>query len=244
MQDAMTLSTTEDPANPANGEVSVDHERLDRLKYATGLLGTQQGLNTALFGAFPFFSEVHVRWPRGWAALAWLAGMVIFGAAWRSWIPKYYQKRFGQVEPREMSAKQFAILFMVLIALFSFGQPVARYLDPMFSGVTTRLHLAISDPSHEINLGPSLLWMALFLIGLRWPPRRMNGERLCFALFGLLAFLSIALFPVWHPDAGKLEVWRVLNAGGLGLTLIIQGFYDHIVLVRALPKRVAEGDDE
>ena len=91
----MTLSTTEDPANPANGEVSVDRERLDRLKYVTGLLGTQQGLNTALFGTFLFFSEVPVRWPRGWAALAWLAGMVIFGAAWRSWIPKYYQKRFA-----------------------------------------------------------------------------------------------------------------------------------------------------
>ena len=152
-------------------------------------------------------------------------------------------KTIRHVEPREMSAKQFAILLLVFVGLFFFGQPVARYFDPLASAFLRRVHLLISDPSHQINLGPSFLWLGLLLASLLWR-RKIDRQWLCFLLFGLLAFLSIALFPVWHPDAGKLEVWRVLNAGGFGLSLIAAGLYDHIVLVCALPKRVAEGEDE
>jgi hypothetical protein len=41
-----------------------------------------------------------------------------------------------------------------------------------------------------------------------------------------------------------VEVWKILNTGGFGLSLIATGLYDHIILVRTLPKRVPEGDDE
>jgi hypothetical protein len=124
MQDTTALST--------NGELSVDHKRI---KYVTGLLGTQQqGLNTALFGTFLFLMEAPLKWPRGWAIdLAWLAGMLIFFAAWRRWIPTYYRERFGRVEPQEISAKGFGILLLVLIALILFGQPVTRRLEPLAS---------------------------------------------------------------------------------------------------------------
>ncbi len=43
---------------------------------------------------------------------------------------------------------------------------------------------------------------------------------------------------------GRSWFWKVLNAGGIGLSLMAMGLYDHVVLIRALPKRVAEGDDE
>jgi hypothetical protein len=233
MQDATAPST-------ANAELPVDHERL---KYVTGLLGTQeQGLNTALFGTFLFLMEAPLNWPRGWPfGLAWLAGMLIFFAAWRSWIPKYYRYRFGRVEPQEISAKGFGILLLVLIALMLFGRPVARGLEPLASSFLGRLHLLISDPSHQINLWASSFWMASLFASLLWR-RRIVGRWFCF--LGLLASLSVALFPIWHPAAERLEIWKVLNGGGVGLSFIAIGLYEHIVLVRALPTRVAEGDDE
>ncbi len=46
---------------PINGEVTVDHERL---RYVTRLLGSQQGLNTALLGALVFW--VNVKDTRDW----------------------------------------------------------------------------------------------------------------------------------------------------------------------------------
>jgi hypothetical protein len=233
MQDATAPST-------ANGELPVDHERL---KYVTGLLGTQeQGLNTALFGTFLFLMEAPLNWPRGWPiGLAWLAGMLIFLAAWRSWIPKYYRERFGRVEPQEISAKGLGILLLVLIALILFGLPVARGLVPLASSFLGRVHLLISDPSHQVNLTASYFWLALFLANSLWR-RGIFGQWFC--LLGLLASLSIALFPIWHPSAERLEIWKILNAGGFGLSFIAIGLYEHIVLVRALPKRVAEGDDD
>lgn len=233
MQDTTVPST-------ANGELSVDHKRL---KYVTGLLGTQQqGLNTVLFGTFLFLMEAPLKWPRGWAIdLAWLAGMLIFFAAWRRWIPTYYRERFGRVEPQEISAKGFGILLLVLIALILFGQPVTRRLEPLASSFLGHVHLLISDPSHQINLGPSSFWLASLSTSLLWR-RRTDGQWFCF--LGLLASISVALLPVWHPGAETLGIWKMLNAGGFGLSFIAIGIYEHIVLVRALPKRVAGGDDE
>jgi len=239
MRDAAAQATT-------NSELPVDHERL---KYVTGLLSTQeQGLNTALFGTFLFLMEAPLKWPRGWAiSLAGLAGMGIFFAAWRRWIPKCYRKRFGQVKPLELSAKQFAVMFLGLIAfaitLAFFGRPATHYFNPIASSFLDRVHKAISDPSHQVNLTPLSFWLALLLGSLLWR-RKIRGQSFCLLSFGLLAVLSIALLPMWHPGAERLEIWKILNAGGLGLTFIALGLYDHIILVRALPKKVAEGGDE
>ena len=223
-----------------NRELSVDHERL---KYVTGLLGSQQqGLNTVLFGTFVFLMEGPFIWPRGRAIdLACWAGLVVFVAAWRRWIPKYYQKRFGHVQAHEMSAKQFAILLLVFVSLFFFGQTIARYLDPVASSFLGSVHMRMSDPSHQINLVPSFFWLASLFAGLLW---RRRIDSLWLGFLGLLVFLAIALFPMWHPGAERLVMWKILNAGGFGLSLMAMGLYDHIVLVRALPKRVAEGADE
>jgi hypothetical protein len=60
----------------------------------------------------------------------------------------------------------------------------------------------------------------------------------------MLGFTSIVSYAIWHPDAKQLGLGKLLNAGGPGLSLMALGLYDYIVLVRALPKRVAEGDDE
>jgi hypothetical protein len=235
----------ENPNSPVGPEGSVDHERL---RYVTSMLAGRQGLHMVLLGIPLFLMDVigALNPPTGW--LRWLTGFGIVGIlvisiqAYRGdWVSRYYRQRFGYVESREMSARQFAILLLVFVGLFFFGQPVARLVAPFGSAFLGRVHLLISDPSHRVDLRASFLWMA-FSIG-STSRRRVDSRWLCFS-FGLLASISVALFPMWHPDAEKLELWRILNAGGMGLTFIILGLYDHIVLVRALPKRVAEGDDE
>ena len=59
-----------------------------------------------------------------------------------------------------------------------------------------------------------------------------------------LGLASVVAYAIFHPDAKELGLWKLLNAGGFALSLIAMGLYDHFVLVRALPKGVAEGDDE
>jgi hypothetical protein len=240
----MSTVTSGKPDTQAGG--GVDHERL---KYVTRLLSAQQqGGNTVLLGALLFWIEAndiwHWHWASGWVGgMAWLVGLVVFVRASQRWIPRYYERRFGHVEPQEISAKQFGILLLVLLAMAFFSWPIANYFEPTVSNFLGRVHVMISDPSQQVNLLPSFLWLTAFFTSLLWP-RKMGRQGLCFELPGLVAFASIALFPIWHPDAKQLGLWKVLNAGGLGLTLIAMGLYNHIVLVRALPKRVAEGDDE
>ncbi len=152
--------------------------------------------------------------------------------------------RFGSVQPHELSAGQFAILLSILVALLFVGQPIAHCLDPRVSMFVHQAHLMISDPAHQINLWPSFLWIVLFLSSLRWRMRNAERPQLYFFLGGLVGFASIAIYAAWNPDAKQLRLWKVLNAAGFGLSLIAMGLYDHIFLVRALPRIVADGDDE
>jgi hypothetical protein len=229
----------------ASGEVTVDHERL---RYVTRLLADQPGLNTALLGTFLFLEEI-LDLVSGWwtllAGLAMLVGFKSYLAASKRWIPEYYQRRFGSVQAaRKPWSKWDALFFlaflMLLLVWIFLGQPIAHYLDP----VASRLHKLISDPGREINLWPSLLWAVLFCGSLRGHMSSIERQRLYFMLLGMIGFGSVASYAIWHPEAKQLGLWKILNAGGLGLSLIAMGLYDHIVLVRALPKRVAEGDDE
>ena len=229
--------------SPANYEVPVDH---DRLRYVTSLLGSQQGLNTALLGTLLFFLNTReiLGWPGGWwGVLVWVAGIVglrIYSAAYQRWVPDYYQRRFGSVQaaPKPWS-RRGAISFLVILALLFIGWPTAYYL-----GLFGRLHRMISDPARQIDLLPSILWMLLLCRSLRWRMSGIERQRLYFQLVGMVGFASIVTYAIWNPDAKQLVWWKVLNAGGLGLSLITVGLYDHISLVLLLPKRVEEGGDE
>jgi hypothetical protein len=227
-----------------NGGVSVDHERL---RYVTGLLGSQKGLNTALFGAFYFFISIDriSGWSSVWSSgLALLVALAFFLAAHQRWVPRYYERRFGFVQPQEPSAWWFGLLLLTIVLLLFIGQPLAHYLDPKVAGFVDWMHLKISDPVHQIDLSAPFLWIAVSLSGLRWHIRSWERPQLSFLLCGLVAFSLIAAYGIWHPDARQVWFWKVLNAGGFGLSLMAMGLYDHVVLIRALPKRVGEGDDE
>lgn len=231
------LTVEQQSDEPTNWEVPVDHERL---RYVTRLLGSQQGLNTALVGMLLLLAEISN--PGGWwdllALPASLLGIKIYLAASERWIPAYYQQRFGSVQAtRKPWSKWDALLFLAFLVLLFvwifFGQPIAHYLDPMAS----RLHILISDPGRQINLWPSLLWMWLFFSSVRWHIPSIERQRLLFLLGGLVAVSSITVYGILHPDARQFTLWKVLNAGELGLSLIAMGLYDHIILIRTLPKK-------
>lgn len=236
------------------GKMKADHERL---RYVTKLLGSHQGLGlrTALLGTVLFFlntGKILQHWVSTWsillAALATVAlqigGAKILIAA-DSWIPEYYQRRFGSVQAARAPTSKWNAFFSLAVlltfpVLLFFGRPIAHYFDP----VASHLHMMISDPDRQINLWPSLLWAVLLCGSLRWHMSSIERQRLYFILAAMIGFASIVSYAIFHPDAKQLGLWKLLNAGELGLSLMALGLYDYIVLVRALPKRVAEGDDE
>jgi len=244
-----TATSETQPDSHADGGVPVDRERLE---YVTRAVNSPTLLMVGL-GTVVFLLELRDMWsgPKGWlTALAKAALLVVFVVAVRrDWIDRYYQKRFGSVEaPKtpKLSRKE-AIFTLVLIFLFFFlilvGWPLDHYLK-LTSRVMDRVHAMMSDPTQQINLGPSLYWMALFLASLGRRPGRIERQDQCFALSVLIAFAFIAGLAVWHPGVRQSEPWRVLNAGEFGLGLIAWGLFYHIRLTLLLPKRVSEHDDE
>lgn len=227
--------------SPANREVPVDRERL---RYVTRLLGSQPGLNTALIGTFVFFLSAEKVLNGWWSLLAWVAALVglrIYFVADQRWMPKYYQQRFGSVRAaREPWSKWDALLGLAFLVLLVIGWPIAHYFNPIASRLLGNLHTMISDPAGQIDLSPSLLWIAAFYGSLRFRMR----QRLYFVVVAMIGFASFVFYAVWYPEAKELGLWKILNAGGLGLSLIALGLYDYLSLVLLLPKRVEEGDDE
>jgi hypothetical protein len=238
------MTSSEQLGGTADGEMPVDHERLH---YVTRILGAQQGLYTVLFGMLYLLMEFGDVWEwRGkWLIrLTVQAGIATLMVAYRRWIPRYYRKRFGHVQPREISARQFVIFLGVILLLMFVGEQLAHRLDPLVSSFSNRLHSAISDPAHQINLWPSFFWTAMLISSLRGALRGIEWARLCFLFCAMLAFTSVVLFAMWFPDIRQAALWRLCNAGGVGLSFVALGLHDHITLVLLLPKRIADGDDE
>ena len=243
----MRLSAGEVPKECQNSRVElgllIDQ---DRLRYATRTLGAQQGLYLIVFGAGLLPIELREVLPpiaREWSLLKALAYFVACAFVWTTYtrlIPRYYQRRFGHVELKEPSAKGFAVFLLAVFVLFFFGQALARRLDPMISDVVARVHVAISDPDRHVDLWPPVFWTGLLLTGLRRHLAKIELRRLSFLIVGIILFTSVAFYPMWHPEARQLGIWRVLNAGWMGISLMVLGLYDHITLLLLLPKRTEE----
>jgi amino acid transporter len=217
----------------ATAEVLPDRRRLT---YIAENFTALQGLNSVALGAMLVASEIvglhESKFPLLGAGGALLVVMVLLLVAMIRWIPRYYEKRFGRVEPRRESYPQLVILLGVVaiaaIALVAFN---------------TRIHLVISDPGRQVELLPLILWtLGMFNEVSRW--RRSGWSRMGFLLTCTLAWVLLVLLQVWHPETRQTDWWKILNATSFGLGMIALGLYDHFTLVRLLPKRVEKADSE
>jgi len=215
-----------------------------RLRYLTENFQALQGLTWVAFGSAFFLSSIDdaVGQPLPfWLLLMAVALMV----AAVKYVPKYYQSRFGSVEPRSPSNKHAVALLLVLLALGLFGRPLGRYLDSVIPQVSNQIHLMISDPDHRTNLLPVIFWTALSCAKLLRRSRFASRLDVPFDLACLLFWaFALVFYPLRYPDVTKLTFWKVLNAGWFGISMIVTGLYDHLTLVELLPRRVRERDND
>jgi hypothetical protein len=219
-------------------ELSLDRERL---AWIAKTVAVQGGIGTASLGAMLFVMEITDVFR--WVFLIMLPVVVLYYFAYQRWIPDYYQKRFGRVEAREPTGKGCVIALAILFGLFLFslffGGVAIRYL----SSVSGWIHLMIFDPAHQINLLPLALWTGLFLSSLASRPSKTERQQRYFLFLGMVAFAFVTFIAVWDPGVRQIALWRILNAGGPGLTLIALGLHDHIRLLVLLPKGAERNDD-
>lgn len=214
-----------------------------RLKFITALVAGQP-LILIPIGAMCFVQDVGDALQGGRGAItrvtvdAAVVATAIAGIVSFRYLPKYYRSRFGCVQAKEPSAKWFAIFLAVLVFLLFFGRGIAQVLDPLILEATGSVHRAMSDPSQRINLLPVFLW----LIPRWWKQNDQNA--FLFTCCGTLCSLSIALYPIWHQTAIQSVLWKALNAGATGLTVISWGVYYHITLLRLVPRQLVEDRDE
>jgi hypothetical protein len=229
-----------------------DRANNERLRYVTENFESLQGLKSVGIWGCLFLTEIeHVPG----VALPWWLWLLSFGlffAAFR-YIPKYYERRFGSVESRVAPIHPFvAILVLIFIVMLFLWPVLAGYANPVVAEVgnvshevSNVAHRMISDPDHRANLLPVLYWLAFFCSGIssRQPFVRL---RMVFFSACVLLFWTVVLafLPLRHAEVTQQVPWRVLNAGWFGISMILLGLNDHLMLVQLLPGRGQNHDDE
>jgi hypothetical protein len=221
----------------------------ERLRYVTENFQRLQGLERVALGVIflvPPMGGVDWLPAPGWAQqlltvalmLAWLR----YTLKYQDYIPEYYRTRFGWVRPRvsgRITRRQIIACLLFFAALLFFGRSIGRFADSIIADI----HLDLSDPGREIRLYPVVLWLLTLYGSLRWPLQREDSYRLSFMFLGLSIFVAVALSPAWHPGVRQFVLWKALNAESWGLSFIAIGLYDHMTLVRLMPRRIVEDAD-
>ncbi len=214
-----------------------------RLKYLTENFSTLQGLIWVAWGAVALvqpMQEIYgASWPiHGWLPLlACLAGFVVVVY----YIPRYYRRRFGWVEPRNPSNTQVVIFLLVLVVLLFWGHRIESYANDL----TQVIDSMIPDLHGQIELVPLVCWIgALSTSFLKRSHRTTDPYWIYFLCFGTIACAVVAIYPFWHPEATRSLLWTTLNAGSFGFSLVAWGLYSHFTLVRLMPKKFQENDGE
>jgi hypothetical protein len=212
-----------------------------RLKFVTENLASLQGLNTVAMGAGFFLFSVRDIWKIPWWAelLSETLQLLLFVVVARGVVTKYYERRFGRVEPKakSLTTRREAIGCLIFILLFAAALIWGRQLE---AWVDTIL---IGDPSGQTRLVALLLWFMWLSKSLR-KDSRIDPRGPFFYFVGLVVSVAVAFYPKWHPGVTQFLLWRTLNVGSLWLTLTALGLRDHFVLVRALPKNGSDDEDD
>lgn len=212
-----------------------------RLKFITENIASLQGLNSVALGAWGFLFSVQDVWSLPWWAklLSGTVQFVLLIVIARGLVVKYYERRFGHVEPKTKSptTRREAIGCLVAILLFAAALIWGRRLEVWVDTIL------IGDPSGQIRLLALLFWTVWLSKSLR-RDSSSDPRGPFFYSVGLAVSAAVAFFPKWNREIIQSMLWRTLNVGSLWLTFIALGLRDHVVLVRALPKNGSDDEDD
>lgn len=204
----------------------------ERLKFITEHFSALQGLNFVAVGTMFFLWSVGDILPvRLWADLLAI-GLLIFVVRC---LPKYYEHRFGRVEPKGPTNLQAIVFVVIIIVCLIWG----RHLELILSNLEERVHQAIPAAT---GVSPLVLWIFGF-INSQGRRSRFDPQGPYFFFFGVVLTSIVAFGPLWYPGTKQLILWRILASGWLGLTLIAWGLHNHFLLVRLLPHRGRNNDE-
>lgn len=220
----------------------------ERLRHITRLFCGLQfgGLTLVAFGTcffavemIAFFSSPLIRALLVlFAFVTWLAG--------QRYVPKYYERRFGQVESPEMSLPGFVILMLGLVVLMFAESVFGIRIDGFLNSLNNQLHTVISDPEHRVKVGPTLFWAFLLisdLMGFGWGARRRGNPWLWIEIVALPFWSCVFFLPLHHPAVMQSLVWRIVTTAWLGISFMVIGLYEHLTFVSVLPKKTQENND-
>jgi hypothetical protein len=122
--------------------------------------------------------------------------------------------------------------------LLFFGRPIGRYADSIIAVVQSMI------PAHPLTFSPALSWSLYLCASFRRNPQREDFYKMYFLASGALAWAFAAFYPMWHPDATHPALCKFLNEGWMGLSFIAWGLYDHLTLVRLMPRRIDNYKDD
>jgi magnesium-transporting ATPase (P-type) len=231
----------------ASGEAADTRLDPQRLRYVTENFHALQGLTSVALGILVLRIETESLFARN-THYRWLSTVVILAcAASIRFIPKYYEHRFGWIKSRsaKMSNRGVMICVCIWLALFIFGRQIANYGDPVLANLNNQLHAMISVPDHRVNFWPTAFWCLLLFVDIERSLRGRLVARSQISSSFVVALTSavVCFYPLHHREIMQLMVWKFLNAGWFGITLIAMGLLDHLTLIHLMPKRPQEENE-
>jgi hypothetical protein len=211
----------------------------ERLNYITQNFN-QIGLPWAAFGAALLIMKVPDLYPTWWTTRASFTALIAVLVVMVVYIPRYYRWRFGWVQPNPVSnrfsnwfehltGKQgviYSLIFAAILLVFALFQEL--------------IDLALRIKSFQL-----VIWLVLLLIGFLCGPQNILRRRIPFFSVVGLAVAFLTFYPLFHlMSAQQFSLLNNLNACSFGISLILVGLYDHFMLVRMLPRKVAEAHSE
>jgi len=196
----------------------------ERLRYLTqGLLDLRSGggLTWAALGLLLFAMEVEDVLPHRYIGFfLWVVG----GLSWYlavKYIPKYYERRFGHVEPPKSSMNpREAVTFLIIVTLFLLfivylfiapfiGLATGRSLDILFGRLGDQAHVLIHDPAHLVRWGPILYFAFLLICGFQWTGKNKDRAFLLIMSLESLFWIAFFLYPLSNPAVCQVLLWRI-----------------------------------
>jgi hypothetical protein len=215
--------------------MKLDPERLKSIT-ATFAAAPQDGLGFAVFGVAAATNQmINVYWSGShWTGLGvlFMAGALV---AYFLYFPRYYASRFGWVQQKPPTVNRRQQVGLVIVI----GLAVTMLLS-----ADLLQHFA-QAPVNYLTLLQSVLLLCVNL-GIAFTAR---GRSMPIRLTIWAALVStqgvVAVLPLWISlGPRQMLLWKLLNAGSAGILFMVMGLCNHVAMVRMLPKRVEEGDDD